>query len=91
MGFTVTAVPLVAEMLPGVMTPVPPVKVPVRLELWPELIVAGLAVKLLIVGAEPPVPLGPPPPQPVIVIIPSPETTAIVAARRRFCIIGILK
>src|SRR5580658_5241310 len=81
-GLTVTAVPLVAAMLPGVMTPVPPVKVPVRLELCPELIAAGLAAKLTIVGAVPPVPLGPLPPQPVSDTIPSPKMAAITAAKR---------
>jgi hypothetical protein len=81
-GLTGTAVPLVAAMLPGVMTPVPPVKLPVRLELWPELIVAGLAAKLRIVGAVPPVPLGPLPPQPVSDTIPNPKMAAITAAKR---------
>jgi hypothetical protein len=38
--------------LPGVITPVPPAKTPVRLELPPTVIVAGAAVKLVIVGAE---------------------------------------
>ena len=49
-GVTVTAVPLVAERLPGVMTPVPPENTPVRLEVCPTVMVAGLAVKLVIVG-----------------------------------------
>ena len=42
--------PLVTVMLPGVTTPVPPVKTAVRLELPPAVMVAGLAVKLVIVG-----------------------------------------
>jgi len=51
-GFTVTPVPLVATKLPGVIRPVPLAKTAVRLEpLPPAAIVAGLAPKLLIVGA----------------------------------------
>lgn len=49
-GLTVTPVPLVAGRLPGVMTPVPFWKTPVSVELPPEPIVAGLAVKLVIAG-----------------------------------------
>jgi hypothetical protein len=49
-GLTLTAVPLVAEMLPGVITPVPPLNTPVKLELDPFSIVVGLAAKLVIVG-----------------------------------------
>jgi hypothetical protein len=49
-GLTETGVPLVTEMLPGVITPVPPVKVAVRLELEPTVMVVGLAVKLVIDG-----------------------------------------
>jgi len=67
-GLTVTAVPLVAGRLPGVITPVPPVKTPVSAVLFPAVMVAGEAVKALIVatgttgvdGDEPP------PPQPVM-------------------------
>lgn len=51
MGLTLTAVPLVTVRLPGVITPVPLANTAVRLELDPELIVAGLAPKLVIVGA----------------------------------------
>jgi hypothetical protein len=52
-GLTETAVPLVAVTgeLPPVMTPVPPAKTAVRLELDPAVIVAGLAAKLVITGA----------------------------------------
>lgn len=50
-GLTLTAVPLVTVRLPGVITPVPLANTAVRLELDPELIVAGLAPKLVIVGA----------------------------------------
>jgi len=49
-GLTETPVPLVAERLPGVMTPVPPAKTPVRLEDWPAVMAAGLALKLVIDG-----------------------------------------
>jgi hypothetical protein len=51
-GLTLTAVPLVAGRLPGVITPAPPVNTPVRLELAPALIDAGLAPKLVIVASE---------------------------------------
>ena len=49
-GDTLTAVPLVTAIFPGVITPVPPVKVASRLELPPDVIVAGVAVKLVMVG-----------------------------------------
>jgi hypothetical protein len=49
-GLTVTAVPLMAVRLPGVIIPVPPVKVAVRLLLVPLAMVAGLATKLVITG-----------------------------------------
>ena len=49
-GVTLTATPLVAAMLPGVITPVPPLNTPVRLEFDPASMVAGLLVKLLMVG-----------------------------------------
>lgn len=51
MGLTLTGVPLMAGRLPGVITPVPLAKTAVRLELPPTVIVAGLATKLVIVGA----------------------------------------
>ncbi len=50
-GLTVTATPLVAGRLPGVMTPVPLAKTPVRAALDPFGMEVGLAVKLVIVGA----------------------------------------
>jgi hypothetical protein len=50
-GLTLTAVPLVTGRLPGVITPVPLAKTAVRFELPPAVIVAGLATKLVIVGA----------------------------------------
>jgi hypothetical protein len=50
LGLTVTAVPLVAAMFPGVITPVPPLNTPVKLELDPASIVVGFAAKLVIEG-----------------------------------------
>jgi hypothetical protein len=50
-GVTLTAVPLVAGRFPGVITPVPPLKTPVRLAVAPAAIDAGLAAKLVIAGA----------------------------------------
>ena len=47
-GLTLTAVPLVTGILPGVISPVPPAKTAVRLELLPEVIPSGLAAKLVI-------------------------------------------
>jgi hypothetical protein len=38
--------------LPGVITPVPPENIPVRLELTPALTVAGIATKLVIVASD---------------------------------------
>jgi hypothetical protein len=49
-GVTFTGVPLVTGRLPGVITPVPPEKTAVRLELPPTGIVSGLATKLVIAG-----------------------------------------
>ena len=51
MGLTLTPTPLVAERLPGVMTPVPLAKTPVRIALDPAAMVPGFAPKLVIVGA----------------------------------------
>jgi hypothetical protein len=50
-GVTGTAVPLVAVRFPGAITPVPPLKTPVRFVDEPAVIVEELAVKLVIVGA----------------------------------------
>lgn len=51
-GLTVTGMPLVAGRLPGVMTPVPFANTPVSVaSLDPVVIDAGLAIKLVIVGA----------------------------------------
>jgi len=55
-GETLTAVPLVTVMFPGVMTPVPLAKTPVRLADPPAVTAVGLAVKLVIVGSERPGP-----------------------------------
>jgi hypothetical protein len=52
-GETLTGVPLVTPKFPGVMTPVPLVKTAVKLVVPPAVITAGLATKLVIVGAEP--------------------------------------
>lgn len=49
-GLTLTPAPLVAAKLPGVITPVPFAKTPVRVALDPAVMVVGLAVKLVIVG-----------------------------------------
>jgi hypothetical protein len=51
-GETLTAVPLDAAMFPGVMTPVPLAKIPVRCADPPAVTVVGLAVKLVIAGSE---------------------------------------
>ena len=50
-GETLTGVPLVAGRLPGVIMPVPLAKIPVRLLEPPDEMDAGLATKLVIVGA----------------------------------------
>ena len=50
-GLTLTGVPLVTGRLPGVISPVPPVKTAVRLELPPIAMDDGFAVKLVIDGA----------------------------------------
>jgi len=49
-GLTVTATPLVAGRLPGVMTPVPFAKAPVRVALDPSVMEVGFTVKLVIEG-----------------------------------------
>ena len=51
-GLTLTAVPLVTAILPGVITPAPPANTAVRLELPPAPIVGGVATKLVMVGAD---------------------------------------
>jgi len=51
-GETLTAVPLVAGRLPGVITPVPLSKTPVRLASPPAFTAVGLAVKLVMAGTE---------------------------------------
>ena len=50
MGVTLTAVPLVTAMFPGVIMPVPSAKTPVRLAVPPTVTAVGLAVKLVMVG-----------------------------------------
>jgi hypothetical protein len=49
-GLTVTATPLLAGRLPGVMTPVPFAKTPVRVALDPSVMEVGFTVKLVIEG-----------------------------------------
>ena len=49
-GDTRTATPLLAEMFPGVMIPVPLAKTPNRLEELPVVIEVGVAVKLVMTG-----------------------------------------
>jgi hypothetical protein len=60
-GLTVTATPLVAARLPGVMTPVPFAKTPVSAALDPAAMEVGLAVKLVIEGCVVWLPDDPPP------------------------------
>ena len=50
-GLTLTGVPLVTAIFPGLMTPVPPVKTAERAELPPAAMVVGFAAKLVIEGA----------------------------------------
>ena len=64
MGLTLTPTPLVAVRLPGVITPVPFAKTPVRVALDPFVMEVGLAVKLVIEGGGVVWPLDPAP-QPV--------------------------
>ena len=64
-GFTVTATPLVAARLPGVMTPVPLEKTPVRLTFAPAEMELELAVKLEMAGGGGVIGADDPLPQPV--------------------------
>jgi len=50
-GVTVTAVPLTAAILPGVITPVTLTNTPVKVVLCPAVIVAELVVKLVMEAA----------------------------------------
>jgi hypothetical protein len=84
-GLTVTATPLVAARLPGVMTPVPFAKTPVRAALAPSAMEVGFAVKLLIDGGGGVSVLADPVPQAVKPAKPSPRVMASgVRTRRRF-------
>lgn len=66
-GLTVTATPLVAGRLPGVMTPVPFAKTPVSAAVDPSVMEVRFAVKLVIEGGGGGVcVLDDPPPQLVI-------------------------
>jgi len=82
-GLTLTPTPLVAGRLPGVMTPVPFAKTPVRVELDPVGMVAGLAVKLVMEGGGGVLVLDDPPPQPVKIARLSVKASG-VRTRRRF-------
>ena len=85
MGLTVTATPLVAGRLPGVMTPVPFTNTPVRVALDPTVIEAEFAVKLVIEGGGGCVcVLDDPPPQLVRIARPRPRVIASGARRRGF-------
>ena len=74
-GLTLTGVPLVIAVIPGVITPEPPLNTAVKLALDPDSIVAGLAAKLVIDGGavfvEPP-----PEPQPTRLQMATPAITA---------------
>jgi hypothetical protein len=50
-GLTLTAVPLLTAIFPGVITPVPFANTAVKLELPPVAIIAGIAPKLVMIGA----------------------------------------
>ena len=79
-GVTVTAVPLDAARFPGVITPVPPEKTPVRVALFPSTMVAGFATKLVIEAGGvlfPPPELDPP--QPLKTAKPQPHAMAQTA------------
>jgi hypothetical protein len=51
-GVTLTGVPLVTARFPGVITPAPFAKTPVRLTDPPAAIEVGFAVKLVMEGAD---------------------------------------
>src|SRR5271157_1460374 len=78
-GLTLTGVPLVTARLPGVIAPVPLVNTPVRLELSPAAIFAGLATKLEMEATagvdEPPQPARTPEPR-VRAAVHAAETTS---------------
>ena len=66
MGLTVTATPLLAGRLPGVITPVPFAKTPVKAAVDPSVMEARFAVKPVIEGGGGSVwVFDDPPPQPV--------------------------
>jgi hypothetical protein len=83
-GLTVTAVPVVAGRLPGVIRPVPPLKTPVRVVLCPSVMVAEPEVKLVITGTTGGVLEEPPPPQPVIPTMATLTATAQETRARNF-------
>jgi len=78
-GFTLAPTPLVTDMFPGVITPVPPEKTAVNVELCPAPMVDGFAPKLVMVGGFPPPPPPPlfdEPPQPARIPMHIPANTA---------------
>ena len=90
MGLTVTAAPLMAGRLPGVMMPVPFANTPVRVALDPFVMEVGFAVKLVIEGGGDVCVLDDPPPQPVRLATPRMTVVASGArtsrTKRRFII-----
>jgi hypothetical protein len=88
-GVTETPVPLVAEMLPGVMTPVPLEKTPVRLELAPSVTIAGLAPKLEMAGGGILVLVLPP--QPTKVVNPRASAAATTGLKDLMCVMASSK
>ena len=85
-ALTVTATPLVAGRLPGVMTPVPFAKTPVRVALDPSVMEVGFTVKLVIEGGGVWV-LDDPLPQPVKPARPRLRVMAS-GVRTRTCLMG---
>ena len=90
MGLTVTAVPLLAGRLPGVMTPVPSANTPVRAADDPSGTEVGFAVKLVMDGCGGGGwVLDDPPPQPVKPARPRLRVMASrVKTKRRFVAAG---
>ena len=85
MGLKVAATPLVATTLPGVMTPVPLAKTPVKATLDPTVIAVGFAEKLVMEGATGVTGFDELPPQPVKPATPRLRAMLSVArTKRRF-------
>ena len=77
-GVTPTVVPLVAAMLPGVITPEPPLNTGIKLELDPASIVDGFAPKPLISGGGPVLLVELAPPQPAKSKMATPAISATI-------------